>query len=401
LNIPPPGEPPYKQVLRRIGWSIFAIIAPEVVALNAWLQYNRAKQLMHVVNEFRGLRPKRPPRTLPRRLLDGLWWLIGKLGMICMSPILIIDRLRMIFCHTCDSRALNSEQRRVRIHEVASQLDKNKLPWTVDTAFYAISGGATTLLDGRIVTLTFNSIFDIGLRKPKVLLPLQRAVLQDPSKASGLAKFITCAQAFWFCSQCIARLSQNMAISLLELNTFAHCISAFFIYVFWWHKPYDVATHVYIEQTDLAPVDKKRRTTRSKNMTGGLFSSFDWAEAGVFRPLIVFLTFLLYGALHSLACKYRFPTPAEGTIWRCASVATASSGLILLVTILRGNLWGGHWSSTRKASARRFLYVVLYFLYLVAIAARSFLVFESFRALPNSPASIYEVPRWTAYIPHI
>ena len=40
-----------------------------------------------------------------------------------------------------------------------------------------------------------------------------------------------------------------MAISLLELNTFAHCISAFFIYIFWWHKPYSVATHVYIEST--------------------------------------------------------------------------------------------------------------------------------------------------------
>lgn len=41
------------------------------------------------------------------------------------------------------------------------------------------------------------------------LLPLQRAVLQDPSKASGLAKLITCAQALWFYSQCIARLRQD------------------------------------------------------------------------------------------------------------------------------------------------------------------------------------------------
>jgi hypothetical protein len=55
------------------------------------------------------------------------------------------------------------------------------------------------------------------------------------------------------------------------------------------------------------------------------------------------------------------------------------------------------WRNPVRSSLR----VILVFLCFVAIAARSFLVVESFRALPNSPASIYEVPRWTAYIPHI
>jgi hypothetical protein len=193
-----------------------------------------------------------------------------------------------------------------------------------------------------------------------------------------------------------------MAISLLELNTFAHCISAFFIYLFWWHKPYDVTTHVYLDGINLYGMDyDEYMRSRSDNMAREMFSSIDWRWAGIFRPLTMVLTFLVYGAIHSLAWEYRFPTPAERIIWRCASVAAASSGLILLVTILRGSLYYGYWESTWKASARKFLHVVVYFLYFVAIAARSFLVFESFRALPNSPASIYEVPRWTAYVPHI
>jgi hypothetical protein len=58
---------------------------------------------------------------------------------------------------------------------------------------------------------------------------------------------VTCVQAAWFCSQCIARMSSGLAISLLELNTFAHCVSAFFIYGFWWHKPYDVTSHTFIQ----------------------------------------------------------------------------------------------------------------------------------------------------------
>jgi hypothetical protein len=275
-------------------------------------------------------------------------------------------------------------------------MERDELLWAMDTAFYALSGGGIRLFEGDTRTLGYWAFRQLARIDRKSLLPLQRAVLQDLSKASGLAKFITCAQAFWFCSQCIARLSQDMAISLLELNTFAHCISALFIYVFWWHKPYDVATHVYIESTEVFKGEFDRCTCfRSRNMAKEMFSSEDWAEARIFRPLIMFLTFLVYGAIHSLAWAYHFPTRAEGIIWRCASVATASSGLIVLLIILRGLI------DYHRDAMIALLHYIAYFLGFVAIAARSFLVVESFRALPNSPASIYEVPRWTAYIPHI
>jgi hypothetical protein len=125
-----------------------------------------------------------------------------------------------------------------------------------------------------------------------------------------------------------------------------------------------------------------------------MFSSEDWAEAGLLRAPIMFLTFLVYGAIHSLAWAYHFPSHAERILWRCASVATASSGLIVLLTIVR------RWTKWQGA-AYTLLHYTTYFLGFVAIVARAFLVVESFRALPNSPASIYQVPKWTAYIPHI
>ena len=400
LNIPPPGEPAYKQVVRRIGWSILAIIAPEMVALNACLQYREARQLTRYVNVSRGLRPAQSNRTGSERLYNHLCWLGSKLGMLCIAPILALDRLRMLLRHSSKSRAFEREQRRLRLDNIESQLDEDRLPWTVNTAFYAMSGGSVVWIDRNIKTLTFWNIDMLATYDPRSLLPLQRAVLQDPSKASGLAKFITCAQAFWFCSQCIARLSQNMAISLLELNTFANCISAFFIYVFWWYKPYDVATHVYIESTHVHR-RKQLLCSRSRNMNDEMFSSNDWAGAGFWRPLVMILIFLLYGAIHSLAWQYHFPTQAEEIIWRCASIATAASGLIVLVTILRGIVWN-RWTTARwTLSIARLLHAIAYLFGFIAIAARSFLVVESFRALPNSPASIYEVPRWTAYIPHI
>lgn len=405
LNIPPPGEPAYKQIARRIGWSVFAIIAPEMVALNAWLQYRDARLLAKIINRQRGLIPERPTRTMSRRLLDYLRWLGNKCGMLCIIPVLLLDRLRMLLWHSSESRASEREQRQAMINDINSQLDKDQLPWTMDTAFYALGGGGVALVDQSITTLASWDFMAIAEQESRSLLPLQRAVLQDPSKASGLAKFITCAQAFWFCSQCIARLSQNMAISLLELNTFAHCISAFFIYVFWWHKPYDVATHVYIESTHRQPVPRRHTLDRSRNMNENMFVSFDIEWAGPVRPLIMILTFLLYGAIHSLAWQYQFPTHAEQTIWRCASIATASSGLIAMVTAIRNIMQDREravWPRNVWAKSTCILLLAIAYLFgFIAIAARSFLVVESFRALPNSPASIYEVPRWTAYIPHI
>jgi hypothetical protein len=40
-------------------------------------------------------------------------------------------------------------------------------------------------------------------------------------------------------------------VSLLEVNTFAHCVSTLLIYIFWWVKPYDVETHTIIESNPL------------------------------------------------------------------------------------------------------------------------------------------------------
>jgi hypothetical protein len=57
-------------------------------------------------------------------------------------------------------------------------------------------------------------------------------------------------------------MGTGMAISLLELNIFAHCVSAFFIYGFWWHKPYDNASHAFIQSSALDFLFLKRRMTR-------------------------------------------------------------------------------------------------------------------------------------------
>ena len=95
-------------------------------------------------------------------------------------------------------------------------------------------------------TLNLATLNFLASEEPGTLHPVRIAASQNPGQSSGIVKTLTCVQAAWFCSQCISRMSNGMAISLLELNTFAHCVSAFFIYGFWWHKPQDVTSHTFI-----------------------------------------------------------------------------------------------------------------------------------------------------------
>lgn len=136
--------------------------------------------------------------------------------------------------------------REARLRAMAEDIS---LKWTEDIAFYVCSEGCVhRSKDGIIRTLTGPEVIILARDDRQNLLPIQRAVLQQqPGKADGIAKSVTCVQAIWFCSQCIARICENLAISLFELNTFAHCISTLIIYLFWWDKPYDAQSHVWLD----------------------------------------------------------------------------------------------------------------------------------------------------------
>jgi hypothetical protein len=405
---------------------------------------------MKRINGSRGLVPPLSPwRTL--QTLQRLLGLTGAyLGKAVIAVLSIPDWLRMTFRHRGDMRTSEREQRQARIADLHTQMDQNTIPWTLSTTFYAISGAIILESDHeKDMTVEVDELEHLAIEKPTDLIPIQRAALQDPGRASGLAKMITCTQAFWFCSQCIARLSQNMAISLIELNTFVHCVSAFFIYGFWWHKPYEVESYLYLNSIELLQdyllinclggtyiLDHSLATPNwypacisARNSDGLLFtivtamihsastsrmssyrtikygsmipgtgfsisirsdegledrhdvlisvsvlpywerlwcmrsnlrfspqifkarSRYSYAvfsrstrtsnfeedflditvgEFGKMVPIVLTLTFLVYGGVHLLAWQYNFQTNAEGLMWRVSSTVTASSGFIFV-----------------------------------------------------------------------
>jgi hypothetical protein len=147
-----------------------------------------------------------------------------------------------------------------------------------------------------------------------------------------------------------------------------------------------------------------RAGRRAKNLDRQ-FKDSALGEDGKTVSLILTSTFLVYGGVHLLAWQYNFQTDAEGIMWKIAAITTASSGLIILSAQTAYHLreLPPNSPNLQRLKASLFICLAIFgcFLTFFEIPARSFLVIESFRALPNSPSSVYEIPRWTAYLPHI
>lgn len=95
--------------------------------------------------------------------------------------------------------------------------------------------------DGRQrLILTVSGLVMLAKARPDMIPDISEDQIRDKSKTNALAKMMTIIQALWFCAQVLTRMGEGMAVSLLELNTFAHALCALVIFMIWWNKPLDV-----------------------------------------------------------------------------------------------------------------------------------------------------------------
>ncbi|KAF2689393.1 hypothetical protein K458DRAFT_279966, partial [Lentithecium fluviatile CBS 122367] len=214
LNIPEPGQHGWlcRQNRRKVFWLVLGMFAPGVIA---WVAFQQGKEASRTLSEMRQMfRQEERPRR---------WW-----------PL--------------------SNSKRLAWKEKSSTYNREE--WTMSHSFYALMGGlAVDIKDWRFltterykqITLTIEGLEWIATHTPELIPVLSETQIQDKSKANGLAKFLVCVQTTWFYGQCITLLVQGLTISLLELNTFAHAICTLLNYIFWWHKPLDVAEPTIIQ----------------------------------------------------------------------------------------------------------------------------------------------------------
>ena len=158
------------------------------------------------------------------------------------------------------SRNVNDNLPRAGLTPQAREKLKRRYPWTMTHSFYAVMGGFAfdtekaepSFLPGSRTRfcLTPEGLIEIARKEPALLPDISKTEIQDKSKASGLAKFLVCLQAVWYCVQCVDRLVQGYSIGLLELNVFGHALCALLIYSLWWHKPLDVSEPTILEQSE-------------------------------------------------------------------------------------------------------------------------------------------------------
>ncbi|KAE9373026.1 hypothetical protein N431DRAFT_455826 [Stipitochalara longipes BDJ] len=108
---------------------------------------------------------------------------------------------------------------------------KSRQPWDIAHGFYLVMGGFVLETPGS---------FPGVLPESRTTLTLSTKDIFAKSKGNGLAKSLVCLRAVWFCIQCVLRVSQDLPITLLKVNTMAHSVCALLVYVPWWQKPLDV-----------------------------------------------------------------------------------------------------------------------------------------------------------------
>ena len=243
LNLPE-HKKEREQTLRKVGWLLLALVAPEVVAWNAFEQRREVKELTQDMRKlYRWQHGIEEPKKEPWYRSIASWW----------STLRRVQWLRRSWHKTkvfflCEAEDLPPPP----TGEWAAREDGGVVEtfWTDVHSWYVVMGGFAFdtssaarpfLPESRErIGLTADGMVRLAKHWPHLLPRLSQRDIEDKNKSDGLAKLITCWQATWFCVQCICRLVQGLSISLLELNVFGHCICALLIYVLWWTKPKDI-----------------------------------------------------------------------------------------------------------------------------------------------------------------
>ncbi|PVH75427.1 hypothetical protein DL98DRAFT_644167 [Cadophora sp. DSE1049] len=391
LNIPGHKEGFWRPKLRKTGWLILGLLTPEMGVFTAWYQYLAAHKLNSVIS-------------------------------------------------TASTR---------------------RHPWTTIHSYYVLMGGFVfDTSDAEVNFLPNNrerlTLTPAGLRyilenEPGILPDISWESIYDKSKANSLAKSLVCIQALWFCVQCIIRLGQGFAISLLELNVFGHAFCALIMYIIWWDKPLDIEEPTLISGSvadEICALMCMRSSSdrsispfvaRPLELPYGVKYGDQWwqnivneaenSDRNLLQSVIVspffWLSFIvghfIYGGMHLLAWNAPFPSHTSKVLWLSSGTLVASAGIfwssafalifviIIVMNVARTLLHLDRASRKTNSKFRNIIItslisistIFLYTVFLPAyLLARGYLVVESFIQLAHLPESAYMIPKWSQYFPH-
>ncbi|KAF9473626.1 hypothetical protein BDN70DRAFT_964179 [Pholiota conissans] len=130
--------------------------------------------------------------------------------------------------------------------------------WTAAHGFFLQMGGFMLSDHGKPIHTLFDGSRQEIPEDKRLIYNIQRQLVEPPqvtaedigdrSKGNAISKTVIILQTTWFVGQCIARWSQNLAVTQLEVITLGFSMLNGITYLLWWQKPQDVGRPVFLER---------------------------------------------------------------------------------------------------------------------------------------------------------
>ncbi|KAF2107877.1 hypothetical protein BDV96DRAFT_505427 [Lophiotrema nucula] len=277
--------------------------------------------------------------------------------------------------------------------------------WDLSLSFFVQMGGVlvqdTTGLKIRLPPDKVQVFYDNKWLNPD---QLTFEMVGDKSKANWLSKAVASIQIIWFLSQSIGRATSHLSVATIELFTLAYVTCAFWMYGFWWSKPYDVSVPLTLTTNEsFTPAEREKIIKKSE------YERSEIEGKNGFRPPWQSHHFLagvtccaLFSVCHLLGWNATFPTPIERLLWRIASVICFLAPLgFFLVTDDFLEEWSKREGKVPSEARKVIRWILVALVISFYCLARLFLLFEVFFALRKVPADVYITPRWSQILPHL
>lgn len=327
--------------------------------------------------------------------------------------------------------------------------------WTMRHAFFADMGGFLLQSpDAPSFPVDSDQLAYLVDMKYLPCPAVDEMAIRDRNKADGFARFITTVQMTWFCIQCLARWIEGLAVSTLEVTTFATILATLNSLFFWYHKPLDAQYPIVLQtQSRVAEIliaagerasQPYTRTPldflKSPPVPTSIVAPF-WFGAGVFfdldkesnvRPLRrsgnsktrppagittretiyeILFKFVYFG-VHLASWNELFPTRAELVLWRSSNLVLIGLLVLYLIVIPLGVISCKPFS--RKflpkevdtplevvAQLPRWAQCAIHIPILAAyLSARSYILLEGLISLRALPLTSYVDIKWPSFLPH-
>ncbi|KIM21299.1 hypothetical protein M408DRAFT_29676 [Serendipita vermifera MAFF 305830] len=256
--------------------------------------------------------------------------------------------------------------------------------------------------------------------------------LKDRGKSDSLTKIIVLVQTLWFVIQCIARGTQKLPLTELEVVTLAYATLNLFIYIFWWDKPRNVECPIRVYKTATASHEESGKEAEGwegnwvwrwvqkviaysigaqdhyvklsaecsiPTFWSGRVENRLLADAGLGPSLLG----SAFGAIHCIVWSSVFSSCAERIMWHVSCVAMIAVPfvvtilcVVMVVGLRKSDVFDG-WNAVILIICSNLL-MLSGWLY---IASRIVTLVIAFAALRSLAPAAFTTVDWTTFIPHI